>query len=122
MKLRNLMFGGILCSGVSFGQALHCSLQAYKAVSGITAEDTGGAVALTWQGESGQELRAEFGIRDGQPIVQELAAREAGGRWIVLGKDLTPEFQVTTGKRRISTEFAGALRGTGVDTPAEEDA
>ncbi len=59
---------------------------------------------MSWQGQGAQELRASFGIRDGQPFVQELAARAASGRWTVLGKDLFPDFQVSTGKRRISPD------------------
>ncbi len=84
-------------------------------------EQNAGAVSLTWQGESGQELRALLGIRDGHPVVNELAARDSGGRWIVLGKDLTPEFQVTTGHRRLSRTQLTMMKRLGIDSPEEEE-
>ena len=31
---------------------------------------------MTWQGERREQLRASFTIRDGQPVVQELAGAE----------------------------------------------
>lgn len=98
-----------------------CKVEGYKAVAGITMEQSGGAVSLTWQGESGAELRARLGIRDGKPQVEELAARESGGQWIVLGKDLTPDFQVTTGKRRLSSTQLEMMKKLGIDTPEEEE-
>ena len=84
-------------------------------------EQSGAEVALTWQGESGQELRARLAIRDGHPLVGELAAREGSGAWLVLGKELTPEFQVTTGRRRISHTQVNMLKKLGLDSPEEED-
>ena len=120
MKVRGLLFGLVMWSGVALGQALNCSLQDYKSVSGIKAEAKGSTLSLTWQGESGQELQAQFRIDDGKPVVEELAAREAGGRWVVLGKDLTPDFEVTTGRRRISTTKRGGLQKLGLDTPEVE--
>ena len=60
-------------------------------------------------------------MRDGQPVVEELAARKAGGAWIELGKNLTPDFQVTTGRRRISTTELDILKRLNNDTPEAED-
>jgi len=60
-----------------------------------------GSLALTWQGERSQTLRAILGLNGNQPVVRELAV-EKNGKWSVLGHDLTPEYQVTTGRRRIS--------------------
>ncbi len=125
MKLRGLLLGMFLCSGVAssgvaLGQALHCDLKEYTPVNGVTAEAGASSVILTWQGEAGQQLRAQFTLRDGQPVVQELAARDGGGPWVVLGKDLSPDFQVTTGRRRISTTERGGLEKLGIDTPERE--
>jgi hypothetical protein len=120
MKLRYLLCGLVVYSSAAFGQALHCDLQQYKPVAGITATAGANSVTLTWQGEAGQELRAQFTIRNGQPVVQELAAREGAGAWVVLGKDLSPDFQVTSGKRRISSTKRGGLKKLGIDTPEVE--
>ncbi len=108
-------------AGIASGQSLDCDLHAYKAMDGLKAESSGNALEMTWQGEGGQQLRAEFTIRNGQPVVQELAARAGAGAWIVLGKDLTPEFQVSTGKRRISGAQRTQMKALGIDTPEQEN-
>ena len=78
-------------------------------------------MTISWAGESNEQLRAQFTIRDGQPVVQELAARDSKGTWIVLGKELSPEFQVTTGRRRISGVQRNLLKVQGIDTPEQEN-
>ena len=49
-------------------------------------------------------------------MVRELAV-EKNGKWSVLGRDLTPEYQVTTGRRRISAQQEAPLRQLGIYTP-----
>ena len=100
VKLFAVVLGLGLSSAIGAAQGLKCSMQDYKAVDGVRAVADAGSVTLTWQGEAQQQLRAQFALRDGQPVVAELAAK-AGGGWIVLGKDLTPQFEVTTGRRRL---------------------
>jgi hypothetical protein len=106
-----------LFSVVSAAQTLNCSLSDYKKVDGIKVDLDRNSVALTWQGEGEQELRAQFTLRDGQPVVQELSARKKGAPWIVLGTDLTPQFEVTTGRRRISSTEMDILKQQHKDTP-----
>jgi hypothetical protein len=120
MKGFGILVGIALFPGLAIASST-CDVKDYKAVDGIRMEQFGGTVALVWQGESGQELRARLGIADGHPVVSELAAREKGGRWVSLGKDLTPEFQVTTGKRRISRTQVMLMKKLGIDSPEEED-
>jgi hypothetical protein len=98
-----------------------CDRSGYRAVSGISAESSTDGVTLTWAGEANEQLRANFALRDGQPVVRELAARTGGSAWMVLGRDLTPEFQVTTGKRRISPQQVENLKKLGIDSPEEEE-
>src|ERR1035437_2630232 len=102
MKLWGAILGLALFVSVGAAQTLNCNLQDYKSIDGVKAVASGNAVELSWQGEQGQQLRARFTLRDGQPLIEELAARKTGGPWIMLGKDLTPQFEVTTGRRRIS--------------------
>ena len=102
MKLCAAMLGFALFASAGTAQSLSCNMQDYKSVDGINAVARGNGVELSWQGEQGQQLQARFTLRDGQPLIEELAARNSGGVWIVLGKDLTPQFEVTTGRRRIS--------------------
>jgi hypothetical protein len=90
--------------------AQNCEFKEYKAIDGLKAEVKNGALEVSWRGERDQQLRASFTIPDGQPTVHELAVRKGQGSWIVLGRDLTPEFQVTSGVRRLSEQQAAPLR------------
>ena len=121
MKLLGLALGLALIVGAGSAQTLNCNLQEYKSVDGIKVTASGSGVELVWPGEKGQQLRARFALRDGQPLIGELAAQKPGSEWIVLGKDLTPDFEVTTGKRRISTTERTILKSLHVDTPENEN-
>ena len=98
---------------------LECNLSQYKEAPGLKAENTAGALRLAWQGERGQELRAAFAIDSGAPVIRELAARQPGGQWATLGRDLRPEFQVTSGVRRISNQQLNPLRALKVEITPE---
>ena len=98
---------GLGC-GAAFAQT--CDFKDYKPADRLKADMQGGALQFSWQGERDQQLRAQFQIRDGQPIIRELAVRKGQGNWIVLGRDLTPEFEVTSGMRRMSEQQAQPLR------------
>src|ERR1700677_3919510 len=101
MSFRGLLMSLAMLTGVAAAQSLNCDLQGYKTTDGLKATSSGGVVTMTWQGEGAQELRASFGIRDGQPFIQELAARTGSGKWIVLGKDLycTPKVRHGFGRK-----------------------
>jgi hypothetical protein len=111
---------GMMCA-VGTAQGVNCNMQGYKSADGLRAVAEHGSVTLAWRGEGQQDLRAQFTVRDGQPVVEELAARKAGGGWVVLGKDLTPEFQVTTGRRRMSKTELDILKRLHQDTPENEE-
>jgi hypothetical protein len=116
-----ILLGMLLLSGMAKAENLQCSFDNHKPVEGIDARMNQGTLEMAWQGEAGEQLQALFTIRDGHPVVQQLAARSSGA-WQILGKDLTPDFQVTTGRRRISSTQRNLLKKFGIDTPAEEDA
>ena len=121
MVISKLAWGVILATGIAKAQSISCNLENFKPDNGIKAEQSGNSLILTWPGESSDMLRAKFTIRDGQPVVEELAARDTKGAWIILGKDLSPEFQVTTGRRRISLLQRNLLKAQGIDTPEQEN-
>lgn len=121
MKLFLLCAITSLCAGVAFAQTTGCDMTNYVAGKGVDVTSTGGHVMLTWSGESGAELRASFSLKNGQPVVDELAARATGGSWIRLADDVTPDFQVTTGKRRTSGGLVAMLKAAHMDTPEEEE-
>jgi hypothetical protein len=118
-KWAALFFCLVFCSTMAAGQTLNCDLHGYKPLDGLEAAVHPGALTVTWQGERGEKLRVEFTLRHAQPLIHELAARKPGSPWAILGHDLTPEFQVTSGQRRISTTQVSALEHAfGTITPA----
>jgi hypothetical protein len=120
MKICLFFFGMAMLSTLAAAQTLQCSFDGYKPVDGLHAGMNRGVLELNWQGEAGQQLQALFTLQDGHPVVRQLAVR-SGGAWVVLGKDLTPDFEITTGRRRISLTQRNLLKKFGIDTPAEEE-
>jgi hypothetical protein len=109
----------IAFSASAFGQSLNCDMHEYKPLDGITAEIKSGSIELVWQGARGQELRAAFSIRAGQPTIAELAVRKSGASWTSLGRNLIPEYEVTSGKRRLSEQQMAPLRALGIKLTPE---
>ena len=64
-------------------------------------------------------MRTRYAIDGGQPIVRDLAVRKAGGQWVTLGQNLTPEYHVVSGIRRMSTQQAEPLKAAGVELTPE---
>jgi len=104
----------VLWTTLAVGQGVNCDLSAYKAQDGLKAEMRAGTLELTWRGERQNELRAAFAVRNGQPVVQELAVRKSGGKWMVLGQNLTPEFELTSGIRRLSNQQMAPMKELGI--------
>ncbi len=94
---------------------LNCDLGGYKAQTGLTATIADNQLVVTWKGARDAELRARYGIENGQPLVRELAVRTGTAAWATLGENLTPEYRVVTGVRRMSTQQADPLRRAGVE-------
>ena len=121
MRLVHVAWAFILCGTAAAAQTASCSLQDWKGIAGVSVTANRDSVEVSWPGEQSQQNRARFALRNGQPVIAELAARKPGGAWIVLGKDLTPDFQVTTGRRRISTTELDILKTLHNDTPEAEN-
>jgi hypothetical protein len=83
---------------------LSCDASGYRAQAGLTASAGADAVTLTWNGAPRQELRASFAVAGGAPIVRELALRSNGGAWQTVAANLTPEFRIASGIRRMSNQ------------------
>jgi hypothetical protein len=120
MKTGRFFLGTTLLLKLATAQPLECNFSDYKPIAGIQASINHGALHLTWQGQGGEQLQALFSIQDGHPMVQQLAVRK-GATWYILAQGLTPDFQVTTGRRRISLVQRTLLKSFNMDTPAEED-
>ncbi len=99
--------------------ALNCNLTNYKASTGLTSAIEGNVLTVSWNGQGTSQLRARFAIDGGTPTIRDLSVRRGGGEWAVLGQNLTPEYQVTTGRRRMSNDQANAFASLGIDVTPE---
>ena len=102
-----------------FARSLKCDLAQYKTSLGLTAAVVQDLLVVSWSGEGGAELRARYAIDTGQPVIRDLAIRKTGGQWAILGQNLTPEYHVTSGIRRMSDQQAQPLRQLGVQITQE---
>src|SRR2546427_8369904 len=87
-------------AGVLAAAELRGDMTGYGATPGLEARLEKDALLVQWQGEAGQEFRAAFHIDNSRPVIRELAVRNKDSRWSTLGRNLVPEFGVTTGIRR----------------------
>jgi hypothetical protein len=106
-------------TSTAMADSIKCDLAQYKAGAGLTATVEQNVLVVSWSGQAGADLRARYAIDSGQPVIRDLAIRKAGGQWATLGQNLTPEYRVTSGIRRLSEQQAQPLRAAGVElTPA----
>src|SRR5215831_3582444 len=94
---------------------INCSLSGYKNAAGLSAVVAGDALTLTWDGERNQEMRMRLGIAAGTPTIQELTVRKKGGAWGTLATNVTPEYRVASGIRRIDREAEEGLKENGIN-------
>lgn len=93
---------------------LNCNLSGYQGGAGLNATAASDSLAVTWDGDKNQELRLRFVIDNGTPTIAELAARRKGGAWGTLASNVTPEYRVASGRRRIDGEAEEGLRENGI--------
>jgi len=93
---------------------LNCTLAGYQGGAGLNAAATGDSIAVTWDGDRNQELRLRFTIEHGIPTIAEVAARRKGGVWGTLAANVTPEYRVASGRRRMDREAEEGLEENGV--------
>src|SRR5690349_257699 len=105
---------------VAHADPLACSLDGYKAQSGLAATVTADTLTVQWNGDDGQELRARFALVEGRPTIRELSARPAAaGAWTSLAANVAPDYRITAGLRRMSNQQMTPLRGLGVELTDE---
>ncbi len=98
---------------------LICDLSKYSPQPGLVANADEDSLTLIWEGAKGSELRMQLALVDRAPVVQQLAVRSSKGNWRVLGENLKPEFNLTSGRRRISEQQLNPLRKLGVELTPE---
>jgi len=94
----------LIGASASYADPLTCNLSGYKPAAGLTAAVGNNALVVSWDGDTGAELRMRLGIDRGTPTIQELALRRRGGQWSTLLSNVTPEFSVVSGMRRITQQ------------------
>src|SRR5215510_6614632 len=99
--------------------AVSCDMAQYKASAGMTAAMDQNVLTVAWNGQNGSEMRTRYAVDGGQPVIRELAVRKAGGQWVTLGQNLTPEYHFVSGIRRMSTQQADPLKDAGVELTPE---
>ena len=123
MESRNAVWamfaGAVLLAPTHAPAAMPCDVGEYRAVAGLAASSQDDALTLTWSGERNTELRLVLTVSQGRPRVTEMAVRQQGGSWATLARDVSPEFNVTTGLRRISEQQLRPLRNLGVEITPE---
>lgn len=86
----------------------------YKETAGLTAVIDRDALVVTWNGQSGSDVRANYAIDNGMPVVRELSVRRHGGQWFTLGQNLSPEYHVVSGVRRMSSDQVASIPAAGI--------
>ena len=101
------------------GDPLTCDLDGYAPGGGPVATMEQNTLLLTWAGDAGADLRLRLGLEGAAPVVRDLAVRPPDGEWGTLGRNLTPDFHVTSGLRRISHQQLNPLQDLGVEITPE---
>src|SRR5262245_38502210 len=115
MKLTALVFALSGFASVAWADPLTCDLAQYKAAPDLNASVANNALTIAWAGDRSQELHMRFAVAGGTPTIEELAVRKRGGTWNVLATNVTPDFRVVSGLRRMSNQQMAPLRGLGVE-------
>src|SRR5580765_5125884 len=104
---------------VLLAESLNCNLSQYKSAQGLTAAVEQDLLVVSWAGQNGADLRARYAIDSGQPLIRDLSVKKSGGQWTTLGKNLTPEYHVVTGIRRMADDQANPLKAAGIELTEE---
>ena len=104
IKTRLATLALMLIASTIFADPLTCDLTGYTPLQGLTAAVADETLSISWDGDNGAELRLRFSIEAGTPTIRELAVRKKGGQWATLASNMTPEFRVVSGMRRITQQ------------------
>jgi hypothetical protein len=115
----------MLMASTVCAEPLTCDLTGYKALPGLTAAIADETLSVGWDGDNNQELRLRLTINAGTPTIRELAIRRRGGQWSTIATNVTPEFRVVSGLRRVTSQQLrpDSLNALGIEvTPAVMEA
>ncbi len=108
-----------LSTGFLAAEPLRCDMGGYQSQDGLTAAMDEGNLDVRWEGERGNRLRLVLGVDGGKPVIRQADAGSSTGAPATLARDLSPEFHVTTGVRRISQQQLNPIQALGQDVTPE---
>ena len=114
VSLASVTGSTVVPASVVVSDGLKCDLSQYKAGTGLTATMNQDLLAVKWTGQNGAELPLRFAVYGRQPAMRDFDVRRAGGCWTRIGENLTPEYHVVSGVRRLPNDQGNALRSLGV--------
>ena len=103
----------------TYADTLTCDMSAYKPATGLSASIADNVLTIVLDSERGEQLRVRFAIDSGTPTIRELAVRGKNGTWNVVGSNLTPEYRIVSGYRRMTNQQMSPLRGLKVPLTSE---
>ena len=109
-----IAFATLVSAAALQGDPLGCNLTAYKGTPGLTAAMAANVLTVTWDGDRNQEVRVRLDVTRGTPTFEVIEVRHKGGTWGRLASNVTPDFRVVSGLRRMSNQQMSPLRGLGV--------
>jgi hypothetical protein len=104
MRTASLAAAFVFIFSAAGADPLNCTLTEYKTTPGLAAVAADDTLTLTWDGDKDQELRLRFGIVGATPTIRELAVRRKAGQWSTVATNITPEFRVVSGLRRVTAQ------------------
>ena len=104
----------ILVAPVFAGDAISYNMSGYKTQDGLSATAGAAGLIVNWRGDDGQDVRLSLAVNSGVPTIKEIALRRNAGVWTVLAGNVTPDYSVMTGLRRMSNQQLQPLYGLGI--------
>jgi hypothetical protein len=99
---------------------LTCDMSGYARRVDTTARLSGDVLAVEWAGAQGERVSVRLAIRNGAPVIDELALMPGGGSdWVTVASGLGVEYRIVEGFRRISNQQLVPLRALGVEITPE---
>jgi hypothetical protein len=107
----------VLAAQTAAAQGLTCDLSGYAPNGPHSSVQVSGEVlTVEWAGTGAERVRLRLAIREGTPVIDELALRAANASsWVGVGTNLGFEFRIVEGLRRISNQQLEPLRDLGVE-------
>jgi hypothetical protein len=99
-----------------------CDRAHYVPRPGLRVDDGADGLTVSWSAEGDRELRLLLTIDAGTPVIRSITAGRGSGGWTTIATNLTPEYRIVSGFRRMSHQQLQPLEALGVAiTPAIVD-